>query len=197
MGKSAAYVDYQQRAKSFAVGDLVYPFLHGNQNIIGRVVAVWPAIGMVDVEWPHGSERFPVEDLQIHAPGEYEPPPVEDANVPGGEGTVSVPGGPSAVRVAAAFLKKGLYWAAADRHYRASSEEVDSDSYRCPKCKEGVLRATSYKRNGGKSERLLACPECLFLIEKCDIIGHPDYIDDAAESKKPFSRIRLTSRGGD
>lgn len=198
--KKSAYVDYQQRAAEFAVGDLVYPFWSKGQNQVGRVQAVWPAIGMVDVEWAHGQERVPVEDLQIHLSEEYRPPALGHDSVPGGTGTVSVPGGPhapepstSAARVAAAYLKKALYWAAADRHYRASSDELEGDSFRCPRCKEAVLRTTSYKRKGGNSERLLACPECLFLIKKCDIIGHPDYLDDSASAEADESRVRLTA----
>jgi hypothetical protein len=201
MRNRSAFVDYQQRATEFDVGDLVYPFLSGTSDIVGRVVAVWPAIGMVDVEWPHGSQRFPVEELQKHLPGKYDAPDIDHDTVPGGNGTVSVPGGPlpSSTRVAAAWIKKALYWAAPDRHYKASTEEVEKGAFHCPRCKEAELRATSYKRSGGASERLLACPSCLFLIKKCDIIGHPDYLSDedlARKDKQPFARIRLGAGGG-
>lgn len=55
----------------------------------GRVVASWPAIGMVDVQWPHTANRHPVEDLQILAPGDdpFIAPMHED--VPGGPGSSS------------------------------------------------------------------------------------------------------------
>lgn len=182
----SAYVDYQQRATEFSVGDLVSPFGSTNQNHDGRVQAVWPAIGMVDVEWPHGSERIPVEDLQRKPNNDTTgAPAIGKDNIPGGAGTVPVSGGPhvastalSARRVAAAYLKKALYWAAPDRHYRATQGELDSNTFLCPKCKEGVLRSTSYKRTEGQSDRLLACPRCLFLVRRCDIIGHPEYEDD-------------------
>jgi len=198
----SAYVDYQQRALEFEVGDRVYPFLSGNHDLIGRVTTVYPAIGMVDVEWPHGSERKPVEELQRYEQKDVIPADPEHDNVPGGAGTVSVPGGPkaasltpeSAARVAQAFVKKSLYWAAKDRHYKATQTEIDAGNFNCPKCKEAILRPASYKRQGGVSERLLGCPECLFLVKECDIIGHPEYIDDVAEAEaasKPFASIRL------
>lgn len=112
MSHKRSYVDYQQRATEFKKGDVVYPNF-GRQEVPGRVVAVYPAIGMVDIEWPHGSSRMPVEDLQIYIQQEYNPPAVEHDNVPGGKGTVSVPGGPkdsAKVRLARAFLEqRGCY----------------------------------------------------------------------------------------
>lgn len=53
----------------------------------GRVVACYPAIGMVDVQWPHTANRHPVEDLQIIAAGDdpFVAPMHED--VPGGPGS--------------------------------------------------------------------------------------------------------------
>ena len=109
-------VNYQERAKEFAVGDIVAPFgVWDAQG--GRVTAVWPAIGMVDVEFSIGNRRYPVEDLQkIDSNGNAAPPHTN--SVPGGQPTVSVPGGPSESRVAAAFGKKALYWAQRDRQYR-------------------------------------------------------------------------------
>ena len=187
----SALVDYQQRGAEFSVGDLVYPF-GADQSVMGRVQAVWPAIGMVDVEWPHGSERFPVEGLHKHKSQDFVPPAVGKDNIPGGAGTVSVPGGPvvlepstrtieavpSAARVAAAYIKKSLYWAAPDRHYRATAEEIESNSFRCPKCRDVTLVPTVYKRVEGASDRLMACPQCLFLVKRSDLIGHPEYVDD-------------------
>lgn len=196
MSNRSAYVDFQQRASEFEVGDLVYPFQSGNAHITGRVVAVYPAIGMVDVEWPHGNERVPVEDLQRQGAQGAIPPSVEHDNVPGGDTVMS---GKSAsakgsLRVAQAFVKKSLYWAGKDRHYKATRSEISAGSYGCPKCKQADLRPVAYKRRDGASEKLMGCPDCLFLVKKCDIMGHPDYIDDAAEAvaaKKPFAGIRL------
>ena len=231
------YVDYQQRATEFSVGDKVYTLWGESTDAKGRVVAVWPAIGMVDVEWPHGSERLPVEDLQLQAPDDrYKPPEIEHSNVPGGAGSVSVSGGPESLesvsksaksvealeeefyrwvhgpvddhdlavevfaaplRVAHAFVKKALYWASADRQYKATRAEVDSGGYTCPKCKEHGLLKTTYKRRNGQSDRLLGCPNCLFLIKREDIIGDPGYIEyDPESEKQPFHRIRLTAGGG-
>lgn len=186
--KSAAYVDFQQRASEFAVGDLVYPFASGNPALNGRVMAVYPAIGMIDVEWSHGSERVPVEDVQqyFNQAGDYNPPSVGHDNIPGGAEKVPVPGGPvvapipqkpaSAGRVAQAYVKRALYWAAVDRKYRATQEECESGNFRCPRCKDIFLRPASYKRENGSNVRLLGCPECLYLIRSQDIENHPDNI---------------------
>ena len=189
--KKAAYVDYQQRASEFAVGDIVYPFFRGNPGMNGRVMAVYPAIGMIDVEWPHGSERLPVEDVQqyFNQAGDFNPPNVDHDNIPGGAAKVPVSGGPVkpreqnplkkrgsdiAERVAMAHVKQALYWASRDRKYRATMEEVETGNYKCPRCKDFFMRPASYKRESGASVRLLACPECLFLIKPCDIENHPE-----------------------
>ncbi len=181
-----AYVDYQRRSKEFKVGDVVYPFLeHPGQS--GRVQAVWPAIGMVDVEFPSGSVRMAVEDLQRYDSTDYLPPEVGDANIPGGTGTVDVPGGPGKLphsssdhtlqRVARAFVKKALYWASSDRQYKATRGELDGGTYTCPKCGDDHLRKAVYKRRGGQSVPLLGCRACLFLIKREDILGDPSYVE--------------------
>lgn len=171
--------DYQALAVGFHVGDVVVPY-GANRDYAGRVVSVWPAIGMVDVEFPAGSKRYPVEDL-LRLTEDGDPNPPEDGYVPGGAGTVSVPGGPfgnlltekSAANVADAFVKKALYWAAVDRQYRATSSEIESGCYICPKCKNGVLKKAIYRRVRGRSEHLFGCPECLFLISREALI-HPE-----------------------
>ena len=199
MAKAASmYVDYQQRAAEFAVGDAVSSPAAAAYHLLGTVVAVYPAIGMVDVEWPNGAERLAVEDIQRYEDGHPAPPAVENSNVPGGAAKVSVPGGPkSASRVAHSYVKKALYWAAPDRKYKASRAECEADQYLCPNCKDVTLRAASYKRLEGASERLLGCPQCLFLIQRCDIIGHPEY-DEVGVGKKaeqvevPVVRQRTT-----
>lgn len=195
MSERTAYVDYQQRASEFAVGDIVYPFMSGNSDNSGRVMAVYPAIGMCDVEWPHGSERVPVEELQQYEAKDFRPPDVGHDNVPGGAESVSVPGGPveaksasldveaSSRRVAEAFVKRSLYWGAKNRKYRATRGEIDSGRYMCPKCKaeEAVLRKVNYKREEGASDHLLGCSSCLFVIKRCDLIGHPEYAEPTPE----------------
>ena len=188
--KNAAFIDYQQRATEFSVGDSVFPFQSGNAWQSGRVMAVYPAIGMVDVEFPHGSMRLPVEDLQRYENRDtLEPEPGHD-NIPGGAGTVSVPGGPTpkkafVTKVAQAWVKKSLYWAAKDRKYRASRGELEANNFNCPKCKEGQLKPARYKRMEGKSDHLMGCPHCLFLIKRCDIMGHSDYVEPEVPGATP------------
>jgi len=208
-----AYVNYQNRGAQFAVGDIVYPFLDGSSDLNGRVVAVWPAIGMVDVEWPHGAQRVPVEDIQRIVPDSFFQPPEVDPgtdSVPGGAESVPVsmgPGQPTSIpeeqvtRLAAAFTKKSLwqssqlpefkrrlalYWASKDRLYKAKSAELSGGAYHCPKCGQGiVLKKAVYKRRGGESLHLLGCPNCLFLIKKADIMGDPNYVEmDITSNRK-------------
>ena len=58
--RSTQYVDYQRRSQAFELGMRVYPFFGGNPSRSGLVIAIFPAIGMVDVQFPHGSQRYPV-----------------------------------------------------------------------------------------------------------------------------------------
>ncbi|MDB4278156.1 hypothetical protein N9917_01000 [Deltaproteobacteria bacterium] len=178
-------VDWQQRATEFSVGDRVVPYGHGD-DLVGRVSAVFPAIGMVDVEYSHGNKRMGVEDLQrIDQYGVAVPP--HTSTVPAGVGTVSVPGGPhpqtkaategpNIERIARAYIKKALYWGSRDRKYRATKAEIAAGKYHCPRCRaqgiESQLRPAAYKRRDGVSEKLLGCGASehpLFLIKKLDI----------------------------
>lgn len=86
--KKEAYLDYQQRAVEFNVGDPVYLFETGS-DYVGRVVQVYRGIGMVDVQFPAGSKRLPVESLQRLAVNDSgavyaDPPDVEHHSIPGG-----------------------------------------------------------------------------------------------------------------
>ena len=180
--------NYQQRAHDFAVGDLVVPYGH-DAALAGAVKAVFPAIGMVDVEFPAGSKRYPVEDLQRLNPNNNAVPvPPAGDSVPGGIEVAPVTGGPESprtepsreadpVRVAQAYVKKALYWHSSDRRYRATAGEVNEGQYLCPKCKAAgtdcILKPAIYKRREGKSERLLGCPNCLFLVKRADIVNDP------------------------
>jgi len=167
-----AGVNYQERATEFSIGDLVSPF-GMSRDEAGRVVTVWPAIGMVDVQFPGGVRRLPVEDLQ-RSNDRGNPIPSDFESVPGGVPTVSVPGGPLPPRVAAAYAKKALYWADKDRQYRMSQPEIDGGCPTCPRCAEHpALRKAIYKRRDGSSDRLLGCPSCMFLIKTTDILNHP------------------------
>lgn len=159
--KSTLYLNYQELARTFQVGMRVHPFLAGKEQHSGVVVAVFPAIGMVDVQFPHGSSRYPVEDLKI-----VENAPIERVT------TDTVPGGLGVVPVSSGISKKAIYWAGADRQYRMSKKENGVPN--CPRCRDIQLKKTVYKRVGGKSERLLCCPHCLFLIKPTDILGFID-----------------------
>lgn len=195
-------VNWQQRAAEFAVGDAVVPFGYPT-DLSGTVTAVWPAIGMVDVEFALGNKRYPVEDLQRVRQDAWVNEPVLTDTTPGGRGTVPVPGGPypfekipdpaspgfrvpeaeqemlrqqrtagpepSARRVAEAMVKKAIYWGARDRKYRATKSEQGGGPYLCPKDGASLQKAI-YKREDGKSTKLLGCPVCMFLIREDDII---------------------------
>jgi hypothetical protein len=194
--QATVYVDYQQRASEFSVGDLAYPLAGGatDEAQAGRVTAVWPAIGQVDIDFPWGSGRYPVEDVQRVTDIVSIPPDSEHSTVPGGAGSVGVPGGPVARtaaqaldRVSHAYVKSALYWAAKNRNYRATKAEVDGGKYACPKKCHGegeeanYLRPANYKRQEGQSHRLLGCPSCLFLIKREDILGDPSYVEDVVD----------------
>lgn len=193
--REAHYADYQARSTAFSVGDRVFAMVGGNPAVGGTVVAVWPAIGMVDVQFPHGATRYPVEDLVIDTSDNFENfGDYQADSVPGGTPTVSVPGGPDplvkdireevteqalvrearADRVLKAHVKKALYWDSPDRKYRASRAEIESGRPTCPRCTGVELRRVIYKREDGRNERLYCCPDCLFLIRRDDIIGMED-----------------------
>lgn len=178
--KQADSGNWQARAREFVVGQSVR-LMYGGSNDEGRVLAVWPSIGMVDVQFPNTNYRFPVEDLQIINPdfNKFISPITEE--VPGGVGTDAlVSDGATgkavrkttrlAARVAGAYrMKQALYWADVGRKYRCTRSEHGSGQYSCPKCGD-ILRKTIYKREDGKSVRLRGCPSCLFLIRLDDII---------------------------
>lgn len=168
MPKRLSYVDYQKRALEFNEGDVVYHHL-SSSDVLGRVVAVFPGIGMVDVEFPNGSRRFSVEDLYLAGSNSSGQPPLVNHN--------SVPGGPTVItsKLAHKLARKhvALYWGARDRQYRPTRQEVASNCYYCPKCKDTPtpLKKAIYKRREGVSERLLGCPTCMFLVKQDDILG--------------------------
>ena len=154
------FINYQERAAEFSPGDVVVPF-GMLESQAGRVTAVFPAIGMADVEMPTGSKRFPVEDLQIFRNGDSYP---TFSNSNAGGKVVPVSGGPVPKRVA-------LYWAAKDRKYKVSRKELASGTYCCPNCgSDSSLKKAVYRREGGVSEHLLGCPTCMFLIHQNDVL---------------------------
>lgn len=168
--RSTQYVDYQRRSQAFELGMRVYPFLGGNPSRSGIVVSIYPAIGMVDVQFPHGSQRYPVEDLVVDTSGDYKNIYTDNQDtVPGGVGTVPVSSRAvkkQANRVASKYMKRAIYWYRKDRTYRQCRNEK---VLCCPKCKD-PLGTTVYKRRGGKSEKLLVCRSCLFIIKPSDIV---------------------------
>jgi hypothetical protein len=179
------FVNYQERATEFQVGDVVVPFGMFDSQA-GRVTAVFPAIGMVDVEMPTGNARYPVEDLQ-RFDRDGNAIPTHTDSTPGGRPTVSVPGGPHASqpnveRVMAAHTKRALYWAQSDRQYRMNRNEESAGKPCCPRC-EGApaLKRAIYKRRDGSSERLLGCPGCMFLIKDADIVNFGPVIEPEIE----------------
>ena len=102
--KATSYVDYQQRAFSFERGMRVYPFFGGKPDKAGVVIQTFPAIGMVDVQFPHGVSRYPVEDLVLDTSGDYEN--VVHQNDSLVMGVVPVSPGPSAKKVASRYLRR-------------------------------------------------------------------------------------------
>lgn len=174
--RRGTYVDYQARATAFHVGDRVYPILKGNPSNGGTVVAVWPAIGMVDVQYPHGATRAPVEDLLVDAGGHIDASvDVADDSVPGGTHTVPVSMGPdrdAVRRVATAHLNRvAVYWAAKGRQYRPTKTELATGQLCCPRCEDAYLRKTLYKMEEGARVKLFVCPECLFIVRRDDVPG--------------------------
>lgn len=171
--KKKGYVDYQQRAYDLDVGDAVLP-LYAEEASAGRIVALYPAIGMADVQFSYGQGRFPVEDLQRISESELGAKAPHFENIPGGAGTVSVPGGPkpqkrlaSAKKVALDWMKKALYWDEEPRRYRAPKSELDSGAFSCPRCRHSTMVLRKYKIQG----RLLVCPNCNFLIKRENVKG--------------------------
>ena len=176
-------VNWQERASEFAVGDIVVPFGMFDSSA-GRVTAVWPAIGMVDVEMANGNKRYPAEDLQKMDPSATSVPPMTDSTPAEGGGSVSVPGGPypsnsvketyriMANDISRRWVKDAIYWTEKDRKYRMNRSESHSGSPTCPKCQDSVpLKKAVYKRRDGSSEHLMGCPGCMFLIKDSDIVN--------------------------
>jgi len=154
--------DYQKRSKDFKVGMKVYFTWAANDSQPGVVAAVYPSIGMVDVEYPNGSQRIPVEELYIDQSGDVAG--AVESTVPGGVGVV-----PISTRVANRYLKKAIYWRSLNRKYRLCKGE-NPNKPTCPKCKSPMGK-TVYKRRDSVSEKLFACPSCLFIIKSSDVEG--------------------------
>lgn len=162
--KADNFLNFQERAKAFSVGDVVVPFGMFDSQA-GRVTAVFPAIGMVDVEMSSGAKRFPVEDLQrFHEDRTNVDPTRADSHI---SDMVPVSAGPQA-----SASKVALYWAERDRKYKMTKAELACGKPSCPNCEDApLLKRAVFRRTEGKSERLLGCPSCLFLVHDTDIVN--------------------------
>jgi len=232
-------IDYWALTKDFEVGDFVQKFAPARRGELfpyyGRVLAVMPGIGFVDVQWPFGASRESPEDLVKIAPEMHQlMPPSIDFGYYGGLDTkrktatkgsriwrtTEVPpgfhselaklahGGVGEVRAydnlwhrfasysdgeairdevekfyrASRNLgrmfeqswveRTATYWSAQGRKHRATRPEVESRRPLCPRCK-GEMRKTTYKMEEARRVPLFACPSCLFIIKRDDILG-PD-----------------------
>jgi len=76
--KANEYVDYQERALEFSVGDTIRP-AGGGYSEVGRVTAVHPGIGYLDVEFAGGNERWPVDEALKVIDGSPVPPHTNSA----------------------------------------------------------------------------------------------------------------------
>lgn len=149
-------VNYQLRARDFHVGDVVVPYgLQDSQS--GRVTAVYPGIGMVDIEFATGNKRFPAEDLMLYSSDPKILPPTTDSSV---------------AKTANLRRVVALYWTGKDRKYKVTRSECGQQAISCPRCPESQMRKTTYTRGNGKNEHLMGCPVCLFLIRFEDIQNH-------------------------
>jgi len=74
-------------------------------------------------------------------------------------------------------IRTALYWADKDRKYKATNPEIRQKRYVCPRDGKELI-PTAYKRESGKSVKLLGCKKCLFLIRAPDIIGHHNAVPE-------------------
>ena len=116
------------------------------RDYIGTVLAVYPKLNALDVEWPLGADREFAEDLLLVNQGE----------------SLTLP--PRVARLASIF-KESLYWNEKGRKYRKTKSESGPKDMKCPKCKNLGMRKTRYKH----FTDLYCCPECFFLIRPVDI----------------------------
>lgn len=160
--------DLRDATRRFRVGDLVTPLWARSGNFTGVVRAVHPALWRVDVDWGIWLERISPDEIRLA--NQIQNGPVQTA--------VSPSSAASEARMIVGRLcrrelsRRGIYWAAPDRKYRATRGEVDGGSYGCPRCGEGLVRATVRKRDG-RHEKILACWGCEFLVDPADVLNDP------------------------
>lgn len=81
-------IDYWTLTKDFTQGDTVQKLMSSGSELtpyVGRVTAVMPGIGFVDVQWPFGNERVSPEELVRVNPDfiRYTPPTLSPSYYPG------------------------------------------------------------------------------------------------------------------
>lgn len=240
-------IDYWKLTKDFKAGDTVQKYFPGYDALspfVGRVTAVMPGIGFVDVQFPYGNERISPDELVIVNPSikRFLPPTLDQSydsyeiekarkasNTPRVWRTTEVPPtfhrdlaqlwsrGASEVAAydelwrryassvpdvlirdeaqkfylvgsnfvdvylqqfveaaasMAATNKVAAYWAAQNRHYRVTQQEMQTKRPACPRCGTS-MRRTTYKMSKGERHRLFACPKDLYLIKRDNLLG-PD-----------------------
>lgn len=87
-------IDYWALAADFQPGDFVQKFMPGRSEVspyTGRVLAVLPGIGFLDVQWPFGAERVSPEEVVKVNPAfaRFLPPSVTFGYYPGWDATKS------------------------------------------------------------------------------------------------------------
>ncbi len=74
------------------------------------------------------------------------------------------------LRIQQHTAKTATYWVAQNRQYRVTNDEFQGRKPACPKCGQ-QMRKTNYKMEEGARHRLFACPKCLFLIKRDNLLG--------------------------
>ena len=81
-------IDYWKLVKDFKPGDFVQKFMPGHSDVtpyVGRVTAVLPGIGFLDIQWPFGNERVSPEEVLLVNPEftRFLPPSLNFSYYPG------------------------------------------------------------------------------------------------------------------
>lgn len=231
-------IDFWTLTKDFKNGmtvQKVFPRWDGLSPFVGRVTAVHPGLGCIDVQWPHGNERCFSDELVIVNPAimRFLPPTLDQSTLtydvakarkeastgklwrtievpPGfhkdlaklwskGAGEIQaydelwyryasvtpddvirdevskfylVGSNLATLRLSQHATRTAAYWAAQNRQYRVTQQELSTRQPQCPKCGT-VMKKTIYKMHKGDRVRLFACPKDLFLLRQDDLLA-PD-----------------------
>jgi ribosomal protein S27AE len=74
------------------------------------------------------------------------------------------------LRIKSFAVRSAAYWVSQNRQYRVTQEEVGNRKPNCPKCGQ-QMRRTVYKMEEGARVKLFACPKCLYLIKRENLMG--------------------------